>query len=398
MNNVEIKPLWHRGQTQIAIYFKYNEKMIATARELGCTFSQTHRCWYVSNLPKSKNKIIKAFEQYGNVILTKDNEEKINNSTNIRYNLPDEYIEEIGRFKKYLLVKKYGDRTIEVYIQLIKLFLGYINPKTICTINNTDVQNFTHDVLFKRSYSSSYFRQMMGALKIFFNNINGTQIDPDIFIRPRKEKTLPIVLSWDEIMRIITSIDNLKHKTIITFLYAAGLRISELINLKLADIDVSRMLIRVEQSKGKKDRYVSLSDNLVRLLTKYYKEYAPKRYVFNGPVEGSPYSDSSIREILKQACKKAHIKKDVSPHTLRHSYATHLIENGVNLRYVQEMLGHSKPETTMIYTHVTSDSLRKIKSPLDVYMDRMEVLTNPENLNSNMLKVESIPANLPGLP
>lgn len=397
MSKIEIKPLWHRGQAQIAIYFKYDEQIISTARELGCKFSQTHRCWYIINIPQNKLKIVKAFEQYGRIFLDHENENKIDNTTNIRYDLPDEYLNEIISFKKFLLSKEYGDRTIEVYLQLIKLFLGFIKPKKLKLINNNDLEQFNHDILHKRSYSSSYFRQMTGALKLFFSRIPGSSIDVTQLSRPRKEKKLPEVLSWEEIMAIITSIENLKHKTIITFLYASGLRISELMNLRISDVDIPRMLIRVEQSKGKKDRYVSLSANMVRLLDKYYKKYEPVHYVFNGPNAGTPYSDSSVRQILKEACKNAGIKKHVSPHTMRHSYATHLIENGVNLRYVQEMLGHSKPETTMIYTHVSSKEISKIKSPLDIFMSQIEVLTNPENLNSKMLKVETIPSKIPEL-
>jgi site-specific recombinase XerD len=397
MVSIQIKPLWHRGKHQIAVYFKYNEAIIKTAREIGCVFSATHRCWYICNLPGTLKKVEQAFEQHGKINLQRSDVDKIENTIYLRYSFSDEYIQELIQFKKTLLSQKYSSRTIEVYVQMIRLFLGYVHPKPILEINNDDITGFNHDVLLKRSYSTSYFRQMTGAIKLFFSKTSNCRVEADKLVRPRKEKRLPTVLSWEEIMRIITVIENLKHKTIITFLYASGLRISELIKLRQSDIDFNRKLIRVEQSKGRKDRYVSLSENLAILLEQYYAVYHPKYYVLNGPTPGSLYSDTSIRNILKEACVQAGIIKHVSPHTLRHSYATHLIENGVHLRYVQEMLGHSDPETTMIYTHVSSKAISQVQSPLDMNLNKTRVLTNRENRKSKMLKGSLIPVNFPGL-
>ncbi|MBC7571077.1 MAG: tyrosine-type recombinase/integrase [Spirosoma sp.] len=187
--------------------------------------------------------------------------------------------------------------------------------------------------------------------------------------RPAKERQLPVVLNSDEITRIFAQLKNLKHRTVLMLIYSAGLRISEAINLKIKDIDSERMQIRVEQSKGKKDRYTLLSQKALLLLRNYYQEYKPVNYLFEG--QDSPtYLAKSIQLILKRACEQAGIKKHVTVHTLRHSFATgpthrHLLENGTDLRYIQLLLGHESSKTTEIYTHLTTKGFDQIKSPLD---------------------------------
>ena len=182
--------------------------------------------------------------------------------------------------------------------------------------------------------------------------------------RPRKEQYLPEVLSEEEVTEILKAITNLKHKTLIMTIYSGGLRISELINLKVKDIDSNRMQIRVEQSKGKKDRYTLLSKKTLLTLRLYFKEYKPKEWLFEGE-KGGQYADSSIYKIFKTALNAAKITKKVSIHSLRHSFATHLLENGTDLRYIQSLLGHSSSKTTEIYTHITTKGFDQIQNPLD---------------------------------
>ena len=177
-------------------------------------------------------------------------------------------------------------------------------------------------------------------------------------------KTLPFALSEEEILLILRSVSNLKHKAILMVIYSAGLRISECINLKIKDIDSNRMQIRVEQSKGKKDRYTLLSTKTLLILRDYFKTYRPKEFLFEGQ-DGGCYSTRSIQNIFRDAVEKTKIKKKVSVHSLRHSFATHLLENGTNLRYIQSLLGHANSKTTEIYTHVTTKGFENLKSPLD---------------------------------
>jgi integrase/recombinase XerD len=183
--------------------------------------------------------------------------------------------------------------------------------------------------------------------------------------RPRREKRLPNVLSKQEVKAILEAPTNLKHRAMLSLIYACGLRRSELLNLTLKDVLSDRNLLFIRQSKGKKDRVVPISDKIIEMLRTYYKAHKPKTWLFEGQNTGEQYSERSLQLVLKQALKKAGNKKPVSLHWLRHSYATHLLESGTDLRYIQELLGHSSSKTTEIYTHVTTKSLQQIRSPFD---------------------------------
>ena len=182
--------------------------------------------------------------------------------------------------------------------------------------------------------------------------------------RPMKKERLPQVLAKEEVLDMINCTRNLKHRCIIKLLYSAGLRRSELLNLKLVDIESARMLIKIKDGKGKKDRYTLLSNGLLDELRTYYREYRPKKYLFEGN-EGVRYSASSVAKIVARSAQWAKIKKPVTPHMLRHSFATHLLEQGVDLRYIQTLLGHNSSRTTEIYTHVAVNGLKSIKNLLD---------------------------------
>lgn len=210
--------------------------------------------------------------------------------------------------------------------------------------------------------------------------------------RPRKDKKLPIVLSKEEVAKILSSVDNVKHKAILMLVYSAGLRVGEVVKLKIEDIDPvrnlrwhyigrtmlqwdtmeiyngvdsERMLIHVKGAKGRKDRYTMLSETALEVLRAYWREYKPEKWLFEGGRMGRYLSTRTVEKILEHACNKVNIRKDVSVHTLRHSFATHLLESGTDLRYIQEILGHKDSKTTEIYTHVSTKSIGKIKSPLD---------------------------------
>ncbi len=183
--------------------------------------------------------------------------------------------------------------------------------------------------------------------------------------RPRKDKKLPVILSQDEVARILTSIENMKHRAILMLVYSSGLRVGEVVRLKPEDIDGKRMLIHIRGAKGRKDRYTMLSETALKVLREYKEQYKPVNWLFEGARSGRYLSTRSAEKIFENACKKAQIGKDVSVHTLRHSFATHLLESGTDLRYIQEILGHQHSKTTEIYTHVSTKSIGKIKSPLD---------------------------------
>lgn len=259
---------------------------------------------------------------------------------------------------------RYGEKTIQTYSSLFEEFINYYYRFDIEKIDEPMIITFLRYLVIERKVSTSYQNQSINAIKFYYERVLSGQRKVYLIDRPRTEKTLPVVLSEEEVGAIIHATTNLKHRAILMTIYSAGLRISEALNLKIQDIDSQRMQIRVEQSKGKKDRYTLLSSKTLDTLRQYYQVYHPKNWLFEGP-SGTQYSDRSIQAILKMSVAKTSIKKRVTVHTLRHSFATHLLENGTDLRYIQTLLGHESSKTTEIYTHVTTKGFEQIKSPMD---------------------------------
>ncbi len=183
--------------------------------------------------------------------------------------------------------------------------------------------------------------------------------------RPKKDKKLPVVLSKDEVAKILSSVDNIKHKAILMIAYSSGLRVSEVVKLKAEDIDSKRMLIHIKGSKGRKDRYSLLSESALKTLREYWKQYKPTKWLFPGPDKERHITVRTAQRVFEIACSRAEIRKEITIHGLRHSFATHLLENGIDLRYIQELLGHKSSKTTEIYTHVSTKDFTRIKNPLD---------------------------------
>jgi len=242
----------------------------------------------------------------------------------------------------------------------MKYFVG----DDLRTINYSQINSYLLELIQINNISVSQQNQRINAIKFYYEKVLGLKKEYYQISRPRKESKLPTVLTLDEIEKLFTAITNQKHKCILMTIYSGGLRRSELINLKISDIDSARMLIKVCGAKGKKDRYTLLSKRLLTELRKYYIKYRPCHFLFEGQDRG-PYSATSIERICGNAVNKARIRKHITPHSLRHSFATHLLEQGTNLRYIQELLGHSSTKTTQIYTRVASNALMKIRNPLD---------------------------------
>lgn len=263
--------------------------------------------------------------------------------------------------------KNYSPSTQKTYLNFISSYLLF------CDQNQYNYENSVTPFLLKlisKKYSISSQNQAINAIKFLLEHILGLEKQYIEIDRPFKPKYIPTVLSLIEVKQILANTRNLKHKTILKIIYACGLRIGELINLRIEDIDSKRNCIKVKQSKGKKDRLVPLPEELLVDLRRYYRVYKPKNYLIEGKniknnnSESVPYSASSIRNILKRAVKHSKIRKHVTPHTLRHSYATHLYEHGVNLRSIQVLLGHGSSKTTEIYTHVSNVHINNTPSPL----------------------------------
>lgn len=271
----------------------------------------------------------------------------------------------IEAFKSYLSSKRYSPNTSKVYSDALSIFLRYTLPTPIEEINNDSLIDFNNGYILKNSFSSSFQNQVVNAIKLYFRAIRSERMDIDLIHRPRREKVLPNVLSKEEVKLIIQSPRNIKHQAMLSLIYACGLRRGELLNLAINDIQSGRNLIVIRQAKGKKDRIVPLSIKLLEMLRSYYLLYRPKIWLFEGQQSGNKYSEKSLENVFKQSLARSGITKKASLHWLRHSYATHLLESGTDLRYIQELLGHKSSRTTEIYTHVSQQNLQHIRSPFD---------------------------------
>jgi integrase/recombinase XerD len=340
----EAKAIVHKKEKRIAVWFPKDASSIERIKLLDdAKWSKTLNAWH---LPDSAL-----------------NRERFKIEPEVEFNL--EKIEALQTFEKYLKTKRYSLNTIKTYTDSLKSFLVFYNNKPTESINNEDVVNYYDQYIIKNQLSSSYQNQIINAIKLYFRIVKETAIHIEKIYRPKTEKLLPNVLSKEEVKKILNAHSNIKHKTMLSLIYSCGLRRSELINLKPNEIDSKRNIVIIKQSKGRKDRIAPLSQGILKMLREYYKTHKPVSYLFEGREPGAKYDERSLSEVLKLALEKANIKKPVSLHWLRHSYATHLLESGTDLRYIQEILGHKSSKTTEIYTHVSTKSLQHIKSPFD---------------------------------
>ena len=340
------KVIKHNGESRIGVYFERNTDLIAWIKKFeGSRWSQSLRVWHLPDTSdyRKQFKIALAEESMPSV----------------------EGFEGIEQFKRYLRSKRYSESTIKTYSEALKSFLVFCRTKPIGEIDNDDVIGYNNDFILKNNLSPSYQNQIASAIKLFFLVVKDTKIDLERIHRPKRAKVLPNVLSKEEVKAILDAHSNVKHRMMLSMIYSCGLRCGELLALKPVNIDSKRNIVLLKNSKGKKDRIAPLSQKILAMLRVYFSAYKPKLYLFEGQTPGVAYDARSLQQVLKQALQKAGIDKPVTLHWLRHSYATHLLESGTDLRYIQELLGHNSSKTTEIYTHVSTKSIQQIKSPFD---------------------------------
>jgi integrase/recombinase XerD len=357
METLSITKLLYKGKERLVLEFTNSYKLNDIAKSIkGYTYSRTLKKWHY---PYSVSELVKQlFASVALIELNFTEEQKVKHKE-------DEALKgHTGKFISWLKSKRYSDRTILVYSEALKMFLAFYKDKPLNQINNEDVINFNIKYILANKLSAAYQNQVVNAIKLFFSTIENRKIEIGEIHRPKKQFQLPQILSLGEVESMLNSLSNIKHKTMLALIYSVGLRRSELLNMEIHHIDSKRMLITVKNAKGGKDRIVPLSETILELLRNYYKEYKPKKYLFEGQ-KGDKYTETSLEEVFHKAKNLAKIKKRVSLHTLRHSYATHLLEGGTNLRYIQELLGHKSPKTTQIYTHVSTEGLSRVLSPIE---------------------------------
>lgn len=355
----------------IGLQFQHSFMIESMLKAFGGTaWSNEHQMMFMMNTQENFNRLFTVFKGHawlnckyflrnkpvsvGNAdIDLVDLQRKSNEG---RLNCPKEYI-------SLLQTKRYSANTARAYTTLFAAFRNRFEDKKLTEINEVDIRQYMQEIVDK-GMSPSYQNQAINAIKFYYEQVLDM---PQRFYeieRPVKERKLPLVLSEEEVARMIRVTTNLKHKAILVTIYSCGLRLSELLDLKITDIESDRGVIRIRDGKGKKDRTTILSELTLELLRRYYKLFRPSSYLFEG-VNGSRYAAKSVQNIIKKALMLAKIDRPASAHTLRHSFATHLLEQGTDLRYIQTLLGHSSPKTTEIYAHVSTRHLRTIKSPLD---------------------------------
>jgi len=344
--NWKAKLISHNKESRIAVYFEKNTELIARIKKLkGSRWSQSLCVWHLPDTEDYRLRFQIPLEE--------------NSLTS------EEGLEALNHFKNYLKSKRYSNSTIATYSNALKSFLIFYNQKSIKALSNDDVITYNNEYILKNNLSASYQNQIANSIKLYFKIIKETKIEIDKIHRPKRAKKLPNVLSKEEVKAILEAHSNIKHKMMLSLIYSCGLRCGELLALKPINIDSKRNIVFLKNSKGKKDRIAPLSPKILTMLRNYYKIYKPTTYLFEGKIPGVPYDDRSLQQVLKQALQKAKITKPATLHWLRHSYATHLLESGTDLRYIQELLGHNSSKTTEIYTHVSTKNIQQIKSPFD---------------------------------
>ena len=340
------KIIKHRRETRIAVSFEKNAELIYRIKKLeGAKWSSSFSVWHLPDTAENR----------------------------IRFRLPpasdflpsEDAILKIEKFKQWLCSKRYSENTIKTYSEALRKFMLFYREKPISEITNEDVIIYNNNYILKNNLSASYQNQIVNAIKLFFRTIRDTKIEIDKIHRPKTAKLLPNVLSKEEVKLILNAHSNLKHKAMLSLVYSCGLRCGELLSLLPRHIESKRNIVLLKNAKGKKDRIVPLSSKILEMLREYFKIYKPSTYLFEGQTAGKPYDSRSLQLILKKALHKTGITKPVTLHWLRHSYATHLLESGTDLRYIQELLGHNSSKTTEIYTHVSTKNIQQIKSPFD---------------------------------
>jgi integrase/recombinase XerD len=334
----------HEGKDYIFVRIAYDKRLIDRIRQIeGIQWNAQFRAWLIPD--------------------TNENRMRFKIAPSIALN--SWHIQALVEFTEHLQRRRYSKNTIKVYTEALRVFLYFHNNVPTRELSIEHLDSFNSEYILKKKLSTSWQNQAVNAIKHYTEMAGLKRLEAKAIYRPRGEKVLPNVFSKEEVQRLLGSIENQKHLAMLVVIYACGLRRGELLGLKPADILSDRGLLHIRLGKGKKDRVVPIPQDVIAMLRDYYREYKPKVWLFEGREAGEQYGERSLQLVFQQAMQKAGIKKKASLHWLRHSYATHLLENGTDLRYIQEILGHKSSRTTEIYTHVSKQRIEEIRSPIN---------------------------------
>jgi len=355
---------------KIAVSFDFSAERVEKIKTIkGRSWNPEKKLWV---LPYSEEIVKQLFVLFSNEEIIAEPIIRNLYDNDIVKGLPELFLKEIiDTMDNELKLNGYSPKTRKAYLGHIKRFIDF-NFKVTKDLDGENIRKYLLFLLETKEGTHSYVNQAVSAIKFFFQKVL-KQYDIIINIpRPKREYKLPVVLSQQEVFKILNGVENYKHRAILFLTYSAGLRVGEVVRLKVEDISSERKLIHIRQGKGKKDRYTVLSDIALNILREYFKKYSPEKWLFPGEAEEKHLTERTVQRIFEKALLKSGVSKKVSVHSLRHSFATPLLEGGTDLRYIQELLGHKSSKTTEIYTHVSEKDIGKIESPLDRFVNNLE--------------------------
>jgi site-specific recombinase XerD len=371
--SVTVKKIFHRENYCLGIFFDKDWDIINEVKKIPeIKFSNTNKCWYILDKQEALSIIItslkgKVWVDYSSLKSLQSSlqkPEKAIEEVSVKSTLTADQMQALRMIEQKLKLRGYSENTQRTYLQQFKEFLLFFKDTHPVDLTDIEIRNYILYLIERRKLSKSTQNQAINSIKFFYEKVLMQERKVYYLERPMKDKKLPEVLSQEEVINIFEALDNIKHKAMLMLIYSAGLRRSEMLNLRIGDVDFHRNIVFIRGGKGHKDRQSVLSKNLTPLLQQYLSEYNPGFWLFEGQ-KGERYSASSLQHLIKQASGKAGVKKTVRLHMLRHSFATHLLESGTSTRYIQVLLGHESPKTTEVYAHVSRFALDKIQSPLD---------------------------------
>lgn len=395
MQTISLKPFFHNNTECIGFYYSSNRLLNAIIKKIpGTKWSQTNKCWYVllsrenynafikaiGNKATIDNSLLKQYLQRKNKVTSTLPARKpsVNNKTltsNAKilaspslHLISNQNMDALNAMMQQLRLKAYSQSTLRTYRSEFCQLLQTIKQRDVNTLTADELKRYMVYAIEIEKISENTAHSRLNALKFYFEQVLGREKFFWEIPRPKKKQQLPKIISEEKILEGLMAVGNVKHRAILLLAYSAGLRVSEVTNLKITDINSDRMQLTINEAKGKKDRVVMLSKTILELLREYYRLYKPKNWLFEGQFAGEPYSTRSAQLLFKAAYKTLNLPPQCSFHSLRHSYATHLLESGTDITYIQKLLGHNDIKTTLRYTHVSNRDISQIESPLDKIM------------------------------
>lgn len=354
VEKVKVFPGQHQNRKVIWLIFPYDQSLIQQVKSLGARWSVSEKAWHVPDNNHFRSLLaLEPLPPVGKEVLDKIH--PVNQKA-------------LQRMLDQLTLKGYSLNTVRTYSLELAQLLYQLRDFPVDQLSPERLRSYILYCIKELGLSENQVHSRLNAIKFYFEHVLGREEVTIEIPRPKKPAALPKVLSKAEVRRLFDATENLKHRLILQLCYGMGLRVSEIVQLKIEDIDSGRMQVHIRSAKGKKDRYVHLPEAVLEALRQYYKDFRPQEYLFEGQY-GGQYSIRSAQAVFKQAMNKARIRKQVGIHCLRHSYATHLHEYGTDIGLIKELLGHQQIKTTLIYTHISNKNLRKVKSPLDQMND-----------------------------